>query len=59
MPLEAECGILFRLVQKTSIEIGRTKKSENDEAVLYIKVGNAERVEMAHPDAKENFEFFS
>ena len=45
----------LRLVQKTSIEIGRTKKSENGESFLYVKVGNAERVEEPFPEAKEHF----
>ena len=51
--------ILFRLrlLRKIALEIGRTKKFEKAEFVLYVKVGDAKQIETPFQEAKENLRF--
>ena len=47
----------LRLLRKTSLDIGRTKKVGKEEFVLYVKVGGAEQIETPFHEAKENLRF--
>ena len=42
-------------LKKTSLEIGQTKKFENETVVLFVKVGESEPVEKILSKSKENF----
>ena len=54
-PHKRKLNCNWDLFEKTSIEIGRTKKPENEGFVLYVKVENAERIEKPFPGAKDHF----
>ena len=47
----------MRLLRKTSLDIGRSKKVGKEEFVLYVKVGGAEQIETPFHEAKENLRF--
>ena len=58
-PHKLKFNFNWDLFKKTSIEIGRTKKLENEEFVLYVKVEDAETIEEPFPGAKDHFIFIN
>ena len=47
----------MRLFRKIALEIGRTKKVEKEDFVLYVKIGEAKQIETAFHEAKEKLRF--